>query len=173
MNKLIIIFSLFLAGASISGCNQNISKPPKTLYLSSMDEVSPEFQQKIYEAIAALNQEAGVEIVSLSTNVGKPLNFLKKGNDTTFAHAQYLDYRCLIQIDELNQLINNNSAEQLDLKYVLLHEIGHCYGHPHVDDSSHLMYEDYPGTPGMNVVQINNVRTRINNFLQEIKLEFF
>lgn len=147
---------------------QKASPPPVKLYLQYMDEVSPAFQEKIVNAINALNTQAGTEIVSLSNNGTKPLVVLNMRSSTVFAHAQYLDYQCLIQIDESNNIVNNQSVDQTDLEYIFLHEVGHCYGYEHSSDQNHVMYPDYLGTVNMLPFQVNQTLTKINNFLQEL-----
>lgn len=164
MKKAYIIILLFL---TLVSC-QKARSPGKKLYLQYMDEISPNFQNKIISAISALNNQAGYEIISLSEKTGRPLVILNMVSDSIFAHARYLDYQCLIQIDESNQIINNSSPTQIDLKFILLHEIGHCYGFKHTNDSSNIMFPDYTGTQVMNQTQINQVLSEIQSFFQEL-----
>lgn len=168
MKTLKLIFLLFLTLPIITSC-QKADNPPVQLYLSFMDEITPAFQDKIIFAIQEINQEAGKEIVSLTKlKRGKPLTILATRSNTLFAHAQYLDYHCKIEIDDSNPVVDNNDPDQVDLKYILLHEIGHCYGYKHSQSNSHIMYPDYLGTwsQGGNKA---NAESKISNFLNELK----
>lgn len=142
--------------------------PPVKLYLQYMDEISPAFQEKIVNTINVLNTQAGTEIVSLFNNGNKPLVVLNIRSNTVFAHTEYLDYQCLIKIDESNNIVNNQSFDNTDLKYIFLHEIGHCYGYEHTSNPNHIMYPTYLGTINMDPLQIEQTLTKINNFLQEL-----
>ena len=171
MKTLCIILSLFFI-ATLTSCAR-AKTPPRLLYLQYMSEVSPDFQTKVTNAISAINAQAGYEVVALSNNGGKPLVVLNMQSSTIFAHTQYMDYECLIQIDQTNPIINNNSTDQTDLKYVFLHELGHCYGYAHTTDSSNIMYPDYPGTPYMSVAEINAAKQRITNFMAQLYQDLY
>lgn len=166
--KLKIIIFLFL-GFLLSCSSQN-SEIPKRLYLSVMEELTPEFKQKIVNSISELNQSAGYEVVSLSDRSSdqnwKPLIIYKTYSNEIFAHAEYRDYRCLIKIDETQP----SSQNDLDLKYILLHEIGHCYGFSHSNDEISVMYPAYSGTINGTELLKNNTIQKINDFLSQIKM---
>jgi len=153
---------------TILGC-AGPSTAPKALYLQYLGEVSPDFQSKITYAIGELNKKAGYELVSLTEKENRrPLVFLKVSSSEMFAHAEYLDYRCLIQIDDSNTISNNSSNNYLDLQYILLHEIGHCYGFQHVSDTTNVMYPDYTGTQVMNASQISALISKMSSFLAQV-----
>lgn len=155
--------------SSIIGC-AGPSTAPKLLYLQYLDEVSPDFQSKITYAINQINTRAGYEIVSLTpSDQRRPLTILKMSSTHLFAHAEYLDYRCLIQIDDSNQISNSSSNNYLDLQYILLHELGHCYGFEHVSDQSKVMYPDYSGSAGLNATGINAIVSKMTSFMAEIR----
>lgn len=171
MRILSITVLLFFA-ALITSC-QNAKQPPRLLYLQYMGEISPSFQTKIVNAVNSLNASAGNTIIALSDNGGKPLVILNMKSSTIFAHAQYLDYECLIEVDESNTTINNQSVDQIDLKYVLLHEVGHCYGYAHSTDPNNLMYADYIGTQYMSANQVNATLDRISRFLTQLSSNIY
>ena len=83
----------------------------------------------------------------------------------TLAHTQYLDYRCLIEIDETSTITNSSPT---DLEYVILHELGHCYGLDHSSDPTSVMYPTYVGTPFMTMGQVADVITRMTSFAKRI-----
>jgi len=168
MKNLFITLSLFFCAIILASCQRTANPPPRLLYLQYMSEVSPAFQNKIVNAISALNAQAGREIVALSDNGGKPLVVLNMQSSTVFAHTQYLDYECLLQIDESNNIINNVSTDQTDLKYVILHELGHCYGYSHTTDPTNVMYPDYIGTAYMSGTQVADTQDRISRFLGQL-----
>lgn len=175
MHLIKTIFSLFLA-LLLTSCQPEGKAPPVKLYLSFVDEVSEDFEEKIIFAINELNTEAGYDVVSLTPlSDGKPLSILRSTKGSVFAHAQYLDYNCKIEIDDTNATANNQDPEQIDLKYILLHEIGHCYGFKHTTDSSSVMYEDYVGVYGCSGSPIycstvtQSVKNKIQNFLDTLK----
>lgn len=165
MNK----FLIFVIFSALIGC-AGPSPAPKLLYLQYIDEVSPEFQSKILLAINQINSKAGFDIVSITPSSNRrPLAVLKMSSSSLFAHAEYLDYRCLIQIDDSNSISNNSSNNYLDLQYILLHEIGHCYGFQHVDDSNNVMYPDFSGSSSLNAGQLTNFVSKMTSFMAEIR----
>lgn len=161
MIKNFLILFLFL----VVSCSNETNIQPKKLYLNMIQDLSPTFQQRIINSINLLNQEAGYELVSLSPNDGKPLIIYKYYSNNLFAHAEYRDYRCLIKIDETQPVMNND----LDLKYILLHEIGHCYGFIHTELKSNVMYPYYSGTTTSSEEDKNNIIFIMTDFLNEIR----
>lgn len=143
MRSLVFLLSIFLF---TTGC-QPKSSEVKPLYLAGVEELSPGFQEKIVDAIKMINQEAPREIISLQQKPGyRPLIILQMGPVDLYAHATYHDHHCRIEIDENNTVVNNNDPDLLDLRYVILHETGHCYGYGHSKDATHVMYETYLGS---------------------------
>jgi hypothetical protein len=177
MNKVKIMIVLFLSVLTLSSCQQKAQSPPVQLYLSFIDEMPQAYVDKLLAAINAINTEAGVEIVALRPiSNGKPLSIMSMRRDSIFAHAQYLDYFCKIEVDESKSTTNNSDPEQLDIKYILLHEIGHCYGYQHTTDSTNIMFPDYVGyypcssSPAQCAVTLQVTKNKISSFLQELKL---
>lgn len=162
-----IFLSLFLF---LSACS-NVPAPEQKLYLQSISEVDAPFKAKIEATIQKINLDAGHDVVSLTPNGGRPLVFLKRyATDIyspTLAHTQYLDYRCLIEIDPGNVVTSHSDK---DLQYVILHELGHCYGLLHNLNSNSVMYSTYLGTENMTVSQENNLTTIMRAFAKTLNL---
>lgn len=156
--KLLLIL-LFL---SIIGCSG--SKPDLKLYLSFQEGFSQEYQDRIRLTLNQINIEAGKEIVSLNSTEGRPLVFYRLMTNELFAHAEYRDYRCLIQIVETQ----STTQSDFDLKYVVLHELGHCYGYVHSNDMASVMYPYYSGTATANDSEKNYIQQKMNSFYLQI-----
>lgn len=152
------------------GCAKNDQAFNSKLYVDYVGEMSPHFQNKVATAITKINQDAGGELISFTkkdTHL-KPLVFANLSSSDVFAHAQPLDYRCLITIDETNAVLNINDPDVVDLRVVLLHEIGHCYNLNHSSNSADIMYSSFSGTPYMTSPQISILMNNMQNFAQEL-----
>ncbi len=69
---------------------------------------------------------------------------------TTLAHAFTHDNGCLAGTIHLNEDVawvmnGSNRAGTYDLQAVVLHEVGHLLGLPHINDPGHVMNEQYQG----------------------------
>lgn len=174
MMKLKITFLLSLITFTIIissfGCAKNEQAFNSKLYVDYAGEMSPQFQDKVILAIEKINTDAGGELISLTkkdTHL-RPLVFANLSSTDIFAHTQPLDYRCLISIDENNSIINSNDPNVVDLRVVLLHEIGHCYNLMHTSNSSDIMYSSFAGTPYMTNPQITLLMTKMASFAQAL-----
>jgi len=173
MMKLKITFLLSLISfviLSSFGCAKNEQAFNSKLYVDYVGELTPQFQAKIALAITKINTDAGGELISFTKNDThlRPLVFSNLSSTDIFAHTQPLDYRCLISIDETNFIVNSNDPDVIDLRVVLLHEIGHCYNLNHSSNSSDIMYASYPGTPYMTNPQITLLMSKMTTFAQAL-----
>lgn len=166
ISKIIYSLCLFFTCLIYAGCAKNNQAYNSKLYVDYVGELSPAFQQKVFTAIERINQDAGGELISLNKNEDhqKPLVFANIQSTEVFAHTQTLEYRCFISIDENNSIINSNDPNVIDLRVVLLHEIGHCYNLNHTSNSSDIMAAYFAGTPYMSNSQITLLLSKMQSF---------
>lgn len=166
MNKLLLTILL----AFTFSCAKKDQAFNSRLYVEYADGLSLNFQSKIINAIQKINLDAGGELIAFNKQNGneRPLIFANIKSNEVFAHTQSLDYRCLISIDESNPIINNNSAGQVDLRVVILHEIGHCYNLTHSTDIRSIMYPSFAGTEYLSSGQIGTLLTSLTSFAKSL-----
>ncbi len=135
MFKLILVASLFFLGAC-SG-----SENPKRLYLQDMSSLSSFEQEQVNEAIKFLNENAGEVFITYSGN--RPLIIKKdflEGTDMGYANPR--TYQCIIGLDTDSDLVR---AEPRLIQYILIHQLGHCYGLDYSSDPNSVMYPTFDG----------------------------
>ena len=164
-SKIILLLCLFIGFLSNS-CAKNNQAYSSKLYIDYVGDLSPNFQNKLVTAVNKINQDAGGELISLSKKSThlKPLVFANVQSPEIFAHTQTLEYRCFISIDESNTITNSNDPDVIDLRVVLLHEIGHCYNLEHTANTKDIMYAYYSGTPYMNSTEISQLLSQMQTF---------
>lgn len=163
--KYILALSI-LASIIFFGCAKEDQPFNSRLYIDNMDDLDPQFQSRVLESVQKINQDAGGELIALSKSSEnlKPLVFQNISSGTIFAHAQPLEYRCLVSIDQSNPVVNNSDPLVVDLRMVLLHEIGHCYNLGHEVDAHSIMFPSYEGTQIMSPGEISILLTNMAYF---------
>lgn len=179
--KLLILLTLMLT----AGCGQE----PRKNYFRDISLDSSTLSQ-LQTLVTNVNQSSNHSVLSLSSGTrpitirmvdksqldsGSASNMdyhcMHKENAGTLAHARYLQYHCLIEVrtdifdamDEQLGFLASNSDIEKSIQLVLLHEIGHCFGLGHVNDSSQLMSTTF------NPAWINDPDL-IPDFSQQLKL---
>lgn len=157
MRYLILILTILLASCG---------KSPKKIYIRDMMDLTPEVKDQFIEAVNELNAAAGETFISFSGGgLGdKPVDVRQisaadinnnASPSETIAHARYEEYHCLMEIrtdieDVVRRQINPASPSSVTtaqwhegLQRVIMHELGHCYGLGHVNDSYNIMNPTY------------------------------
>ena len=161
------IFFVLMISLVIFSCAKNEQAFSSKLYLDNMESLSPSFQNKIITVIQSINSDAGGELISFSKKQShqKPLVLISGFSEQALAHTQTLEYRCLISVNETNSIVNNNNPIQTDLRFVILHEIGHCYNFNHDNSSSYnIMNAFFGGTDSLNPGEISIIINNIKYF---------
>lgn len=161
----LVVFLIF------TSCAKKNQAYNSRLYLENMESFSPEFQAKIVLAIQKINQEAGGVLISLSQNEQneRPLVIINGNLESPLAHAENLEYRCLLNINQENTQINNSDPNVINLKYVMLHEIGHCYDLNHDNSSPYnIMNALYAGTENLTPGEISLVLNNLESFAKSL-----
>lgn len=152
--SVLFILSIFLF-LSVASCG----KAPRKLYFRDIEGLPSELTQSLSEMVGDLNQSAGKEIISTSRGT-KPITIrLTDGAaldaTSTLAHARYMEYHCLIEVrDDIEEVIRReinpgspssvSQAQAIEgMKYILMHELGHCFGFTHTNEANSLMNASY------------------------------
>lgn len=161
-----VIFILFL-----SSCAKENQAFNSKLYLQYIDSnFSNDFNQKILFAIQKINQDSGGTIISPEQNSEhqRPLTVFVGDSRDVLGHAEVIDYQCLVVLNTTNSIVNNTDPDQTDLRYVILHEVGHCYKRKHDTNPNSVMYPSFSGSSGLSYSQYNNLLSSIQSFANEL-----
>ncbi len=168
---------IIVAIISASGCG--FSKPPEKLYIKEISGFPESFQNRLKDVINEINKDAGQEIISSTDGKDRrPLfiykaSFVDSNNLQVNGEAGYSEYRCLIQLDDSKSILKNKYPEDLDLKFIFLHEIGHCMRYKHSEDAESVMYPYFEGFNKMNSEEKELAKESIQLFLNEIVKTYF
>lgn len=123
----------------IVGCSNST---PHGFYIAEISGFEDIEKQKIEEMLSEINQLSGENLLSTSSG-DKPI-FITRANlsGTDTGKVELGLYNCKIKLDPDNQLIQNDLN---NLKYVLVHQLGHCGGLEYSTETSSIMYPTFSG----------------------------
>lgn len=129
------------------------------MFVRDLINIDSKIEDVIFETIVDLNDNAGEDFIFYGSGGEKPITFrtipASEIGEDVFAHARYLEYHCLIQVRSdlelrMRSIVNPNfphlvseSQWMVEAKKIIMHELGHCAGLGHVNNSQDLMNPTY------------------------------
>ncbi len=162
MNKALVKGLLIVSLLSI-GCGKQEEKRPWPGHIKSISGFSAEEEAKVRKAIAALNEKAGEEMVSETSQDANFTIDISKVSASSWptsraGYATVSSAHCQVEISDM--LFTDQKAEYLHP--VVWHEIGHCSGLPHSKSEGEIMS---PTTSVMAAYPTN----QIGKFIESIR----